>query len=72
MIENKKIEKLHDTYHNTIINPKFAETLAKLIRNNNKHHNLVKMLRQLQLCKAKIIIDTRPLLCGGWPIPDKL
>ena len=27
---------------------------------------------ELQLGKAKNIIDTQPLLCGGWPVPDQL
>jgi hypothetical protein len=71
-IENRRLDKLHDIYNNTANNPPFEESLAHLIHKNNKHYHPKKILRELQLSKAENIIDTQPLLCRGWPIPDQL
>jgi hypothetical protein len=71
-IENRRLDRLHDIYNNIPNNPPFEESLAHLIHKNNKQHHLKKIQGELQLSKAKNIIDTQPLLCGGWPIPDQL
>jgi hypothetical protein len=71
-IENKRLDKLCDIYNNTANNPPFEESLAHLIHKTNKQQHLKKIERELQLSKAKNIIDTQLLLCGGWPIPDQL
>jgi hypothetical protein len=71
-IDIRRLDELHDIYNNTPNNPPFEESLAHLIHKNNKQHHLKKIQRELQLSKAKNIIDTQPLICRRWPIPDQL
>jgi hypothetical protein len=71
-IENRRLDKLHDIYNHSLSNPPFEEALAKLILKQDKQHHPKKILRELQLSKAKSVTDTQPLLCGGWLIPDRL
>jgi len=71
-IENRRLDKLHDIYNNIPINPPFEEYLAKLIHRQDKQHHQKKILRELLLSKANNITEKQPLICGGWPIPDKL
>ena len=49
-------------------NPPFAESLAKLIHINDKQYHTKKTMKELQFSKAKNIVDTQLLLCGGLPI----
>ena len=71
-IEKRRLDKLHDIYNKIPTNPPFEESLVKLIYRQDKQHHPKKILRELLLSKAKNITERQPLLCGGWPIPDKL
>jgi hypothetical protein len=71
-LENRRIDKLHDIYKYESTNPSFAESLAKLIQRHNTQNNLKNVQRELLLTKSKSALDTQPLICGGWSIPDKL
>jgi hypothetical protein len=71
-IENRRLDKPHDVYKNTETNPPFDEPLAKFIHRKNKQHHAKKLLRELLLCKAQNKLDTQPLVCRGWLIPNKL
>ena len=69
---NRKPDKLHDINKHESTNPPFAESLAKLIQRHSTQHNLKKIQREIQHTKSKSAPETQPLLCGRWPIPDKL
>jgi hypothetical protein len=66
------LDKLHDIYKHERSDPPFAESLAKLIQRHNTQHNIKKVQRELQRTKSRSAPETQPLLCGGWPLPEKL
>jgi hypothetical protein len=57
-IENSRLDKLHNIYKNIPNNPPFEESLTKLVRRNDKQHHSKKIIRELQLGKAKNILET--------------
>ena len=71
-IENRILGKPYDIYNSVTNNPSFEKSLALLIHQNGKQQHPKKILRELYLITAKNTIDTQPLMCGGWPIPDQL
>ncbi len=71
-IENRRVDKFYDLYKSTKTSPPFAKSVHKLIHKHNKQYINKKILRELLLCKSKTKLDIQPLLCGGWPILDRL